>query len=948
MTITNTSLILPSKAEEVFLTVSDTQAQSLSYSKVIAQAQAGFTAASDTQEARVLPYRNETQFSNGEAIGGLGFQLINMMHRCSQDPNRIIITHDCALPAVSTDNGDTFTRLGGATRGTGLFLDRPQAIISSVENDNVLVAFGSSYYDTNTSFASFLPGFFRSTDGGNSWTQVYNHPKIMQEQTYDGFTEFGYARGLENVLANDPSNANFWCCGTEYASPPSDFNAIDPAFRDFFRSLDGGLTWTKQTLSSGDLNGNSFNWWHALVVHPSDSSVWACTDDGLYKSTNAFSAPVGSVTFSKVIVDAIDPEISDIVWVDNLTAYACGRTYSTSPMVGQTYPGTSYGNEYFAIWKTTDGGSTWTVWLECHRTVTSENNLSGSFIETSTFSADVGATQNDKFVAPWKLKLCPGNNDLYIVGGPNTWTWKVFLVKDIAAVSWSTTSSDYITNLSGNARFTVLPGPQAANKFEAFAGFGGHGNGFKALTAAELTTAGYDPVADLGYIFGEVLSGWKGENIYSFLRPAFNSDIWMYGNADVNMYATFNDGNYVQARTLDAPLTRGGVNRVTSMIYSQPSIGRVVTSMGGAVNAHLNYYNDFTSDAFSAALSVCPGMTQDAFDTLSAEQQTLYAQRFPNEMPGTGVYGNRQHKAILQNPDNVKYLATADLWSDDGGETWQYIPGLERDSATMNSGDLTSEVIRIHPSLDGRHVVWAVSSTAPTTTRSSLLRATWSVSEGWSSWEILPNVHGLIDDPSLPVSSRMNMSTIVNCVVTAHPTNKNIVYAAVVEGSSYNLAVGEGHLWKFNYLQKNDTTSPLGQGLGGWTKISAALDTAHSLGFVAAAASQNINHWISTILVDYNEGVSTTDDILYLTFGTPGTIALLRSIDGGSTWSQVGQDIPCSSDIRAFLVEDTGEIITSACDGCYVFPAPLGYLRNSSITTLWSKSVVSPSGDVVP
>lgn len=943
MSYFKTNIVVPSIADELFLTIDDGK-QTIEYSKVVRPSAGTLAACSDSQVWRVLPYRDETQFNNGEAIGGLGFQLVNFATRCHIDPDRIILTHDCAMAGVSENNGDDWYRLGGSTKSRGFYIDRPQAIIPSVANDDRLVAFGACYYNTNTQFVSFLPGFYLSTDGGSTWNQTEAWSWIMQEQTYQDWTTFGYARSQENVLVNDPANTDYWYCGTEYANPPYQIDAIDSQYRRIFRSTDNGSSWHNQQLLDTQLTGGTFDWWHALVVHPTNGSLFACTDKGLFVSTNAKTASDGDITFSRIEVDATrgqNLEIAHIVFdpTDSTVAYLAARDYKTD-ISNPSYGGTSYGSEYFAIYKSTDSGSTWSEFVSCWRTATS-SNLAQSYIEASTFGSDVDSST---LFSAWNLAITPDGEDLYVIGGPNTWSWGVWLFKGIKDAGFLTsissdTSSSYKTNLPGNARQFVLPGPTALRKYETVSACSGVGAPFKALTSSELTAGGYS-ANQIGYIFAESKNGWKGENIYSWHRAAHNPDVMLFGNADVNIYASLNGNDFVLNRSASSPATRGGVNHANSMLYATPSSGRVVAALGGPSNAHLAYYDSFDEEDWSATLAFFPGMRQS---DIPADRLAEYNSSFPNE----GTYGDRLYSRMLRNPDDINQIISADSLSTDGGLNWNYIPGLEKGTAGISDGGLSAEVIGVNWQTSGEHVVWAVNSTTPGA-RSCLLRATWSKTVGWSSWEKMPNIFGVVESVNegsdTPTSSRMDLATISDLVVCVHPKNPDIVYAAACEGA-FTVTRTTGHLWKFDYANRADTSSAFGSGLGGWTRIDSAKTAAQNVSLPnvkphADNASGEVYLWISQILVDSNSAFS--EDILYVVFGIPGGVAVLRSVDGGLTWSDFSATIPCSSTIRAFLEPTTGELITSACDGCYVHPPPTGYIRDSSIESLWASSAAIP------
>ena len=959
MPFIKTVVTVPSFATEIAMSI-DGVAANLQYSKLVLPQVGDDAVCADSQVCRVLPYRTQEQFEAGDTIGGVGYQLINSAFRCNVNTEKIIVVHDCAMPAKSDDNGDSWQRLGSGTKSRGLYVDRPKEIRPSVNDDDRLVAVGGNFFESNKQFVSYLPGFYLSTDGGSTWSQTLNWTYIMANQTYSGFVEFGYARGPENALANDPSDADFWYYGSEFAVPPNIFGNTDRQYRRFFRSTDGGSSWHNQQLLDSQITGidetHKFDWWHTIKVHPTTRHVFICTDGGLFKSTNAHTAANDGVTFSHIDVDSSrgkNLEVSDIIFDSGNPniAYCSARDYKTEN-TSIAYDGEVFGYEYAAIYKSTDGGNTWSEFISTWRTVTT-SSLVGSYIEESTFSEDVGTSN---YWTAWRMELTPDDDDMYITGGPNLVGDGGYLLKDIKDAAFVsglnvTSSRDHATNVSGNPRLRILSGPTTARKYETVAlAVGGSGEMWKALTAEELSSAGIDS-SQLGKYFAPSNSGWKGENIYSWLRTKHDPSIWLYGNADVNIWATFNDGNYVESRAFPKDtVSRGGTNRANSMAYTRPSSQRVVASLGGGNNSHLGYAANFNSEDFDAYLAFFPGLRPS---NIPEDRQAEYDLRFPNE----GPFGDRLYPSILQHPDNVDWLVASDSVSYDGGAEWDYIPGLERGNVGISDGGRCAEVFGLVWQSNGEHVVWATNSADPIA-RTKLLRATWSVASGWSDWEIVPNIFGLIEpnlaqsDPGqLPTAQRMDLATIDDLVVRSHPTNPDIVYAAVGEGK-FTIDRDTGHLWKFDYAQKADTSSAFGSGLGGWTRIVSARNTGEAIDLLPAVqpyddtsdANDNpdgtVYLWIADILVDSNPAFA--DDILYVVFGIPGAIVSVRSTDGGTTWEEITNEIPCSSTINMYLEPSTGEVVTSACDGCYVHPAPIGYIRDSSIDSLWSKSAAIP------
>ena len=96
---------------------------------------------------------------------------------------------------------------------------------------------------------------YKSTNGGNTWTQLTT-----------------LTSALFNGIAVDSSNPQIIYAGA---------HAIPPSPR-LYKSINGGATWL---VSTTGLNDSPYG---SLLIDPSNSStLFVCTDNGLYRSTNA-------------------------------------------------------------------------------------------------------------------------------------------------------------------------------------------------------------------------------------------------------------------------------------------------------------------------------------------------------------------------------------------------------------------------------------------------------------------------------------------------------------------------------------------------------------------------------------------------------------------------------------------------------------------------------------
>ena len=176
-------------------------------------------------------------------------------------------------------------------------------------------------------------GIWKSTNNGITWRPVFDDKRIISM----------------GMLAIAPSDTQQVWAGT---GEPNSRNTIEPG-GGIFKSTDGGLTWTLMGLEKTQHIGR-------IVVNPTNPNIvyvaalgaaWKSSPErGLYKTTDGGK----TWTMSKFISDkagfidvAINPQNPNILFA------AAWERFRTPYSLTSGGPGSG-------LWKTTDGGTTWT------------------------------------------------------------------------------------------------------------------------------------------------------------------------------------------------------------------------------------------------------------------------------------------------------------------------------------------------------------------------------------------------------------------------------------------------------------------------------------------------------------------------------------------------------------------------------------------------------------
>ncbi|HEY3374906.1 MAG TPA: Ig-like domain-containing protein [Candidatus Aquicultor sp.] len=334
--------------------------------------------------------------------------------------------------------------LVGAVLGTLLVLLVPELASAAVDewvtngpSNTIVYSLSASpdYGSDRTVFAGTDHGIYKTTNGGQSWSQVglpstYVESIAISPTYTNDFTVFaGTIGGGIYKSANGGASWTYMaltgkeisalCISPNYATDHTVFASTTGS--GVYKSTDSGTNWTQTIFGMG----NYFI--SALAISPdfaADQTVFAATIDnhGIYKSTNSGSSWTQvntGLTRSSIRALAISPAYSTdhTIFADTFCSVNGGANWAATGLADDVYslivsPGYATNNTVFAgtyaggVYRTTNSGTNWTqvntdlTNLKIPALAIANDPQSGSTLFAGTWNSGVFSTLTQADITP--------------------------------------------------------------------------------------------------------------------------------------------------------------------------------------------------------------------------------------------------------------------------------------------------------------------------------------------------------------------------------------------------------------------------------------------------------------------------------------------------------------------------------------------------------------------
>ena len=499
----------------------------------------------------------------------------------------------------STDDGGTWSQ-----KITGSQLHNASCIAQDTKTGSE----STWYVGTGESFgnsangeggASFLGnGIFKSTDNGDSWAL------------------------LANTTANSPQQfASAFQYVYNIAVSPATGTVVAAASNTLQRSVDGGANWTlvKGSLSNSqaadvivDKNGVFYA---SISSGNTDAGLWKSTDDG---ATWTSILPAGfPTTYTRIVIAAGNSDPS--------------RLYILANTPGSGNVGPSPENDMNMIWKSTDGGTSWTD-------------------KTSNMPASTGdvAGYTSQGAYDMVIKVKPDDANFVVFGGTN-----LYRSTDGFDTKVANTSANWIGGYAVVNDISSYANHHPDNHSFAFSNvdnkiaYSGHDGGVS--RSADITA---DP-----NVWSNISIGYITSQFYAIaINPTIASDPIIIGGLqdNGNYYTNSTNGtaNWVQ-------LPFGGDGGFTAVASDKSSY--LIETQNGNVNRLILDANGNTTDFATIQPSGATGFTFINPYALDPNGKTLY-------MPiGNTIWRNSDITGVPTGSQNKTSVNWANMTNTDKG-----------------------------------------------------------------------------------------------------------------------------------------------------------------------------------------------------------------------------------------------------------------------------------------
>ncbi len=361
---------------------------------------------------------------------------------------------------VSHDGGTTWTNVTGADCSGGtckesFFGEAFSRILVDPVNPQVILA-AASAQNIGAFNLKYVPGIFRSTDGGNTWSQAATFSNngflwSVTDMTYDA-QNATYIAAVDSMgyYKSTDQGATWTAVSTPFAKNVTPSYNLTTNYDNFYRSSltarqgvvyavisdSNGAPSAPTACAAGQTTGcdtglvestdDGTTWTPiAMPTCPSGSSAWCATSDPVFSSNNQgyydqpIAAPAGSTA---LIVGGVDLWMAQTVngmtttWTDITQSYGSGTIHPDEHVLAALNGSIWFSGNDGGVWVTQDGSSTtYTNWTDLN---TNLNTIQFYGISADPVTAGVyfgGSQDNDVAISGNGANPPTGSNGL-------TWT----------------------------------------------------------------------------------------------------------------------------------------------------------------------------------------------------------------------------------------------------------------------------------------------------------------------------------------------------------------------------------------------------------------------------------------------------------------------------------------------------------------------------------------------